>query len=93
MDGYGLRGNKSGNVVDNSSTNEKDISQKNKGKEGGAIEKEDKNTLKTRERKARAMREASPMCDYERIRAANIAERMEVFRMLDIDRAVLGAKE
>ena len=93
MDGYGLMGIKSGNVVDKSSTNEKEISQKNNGKEGGTIEKENKSTLKTRERKGRAMREASPMCDYERIRAANIAERMEVFRMLDIDRAVLGAKE
>ena len=32
----------------------------------------------------KALREASPACDYERIRAANIAERMELLRTLDI---------
>ena len=41
----------------------------------------------------KALREASPACDYERIRAANIAERMELLRTLDIERAVAGAKE
>ena len=37
-----------------------------------------------RKREKRALREASPVCDYERIRAANIAERMELLRKLDI---------
>ena len=31
-------------------------------------------------------------CEYERIRAVNIAERMEVLQMLDIGGAVVGAK-
>jgi len=44
-------------------------------------------------RKRKALREASPACDYERIRAANIAERMELLRTLDMERAVAGAKE
>ena len=38
-------------------------------------------------------REASPACEYERIRAANIAERIELLRALDIEGAVAGAKE
>ena len=41
----------------------------------------------------KALREASPACDYERIRAANIAERMELLRTLDIEGALAGAKE
>ena len=41
----------------------------------------------------KALREASPACEYERIRAANIAERMELLRALDIEGAVAGAKE
>ena len=39
----------------------------------------------------KALREASPACDYERIRAANIAERMELLRTLDIEGALSGA--
>ena len=45
-----------------------------------------------RKRERRALREASPVCDYERIRAANIAERMKLFRTLDIEGAVASAK-
>ena len=36
-------------------------------------------------RRKKALREASPACDYERIRAANIAERKELLRTLDIE--------
>ena len=43
-----------------------------------------------RKSRRRATREMSPGCEYERIRAANIAERMEVFQMLDIGAAVAG---
>ena len=46
-----------------------------------------------RKRERKALREASPACDYERIRAANIAERMELLRTLDIEGALAGAKE
>ena len=38
-----------------------------------------------RRRERKALREASPACDYERIRAANIAERRELLRTLDIE--------
>lgn len=40
--------------------------------------------------KRRATREMSPGCEYERIREANIAEKMEVLQMLDIGAAVAG---
>ena len=43
-----------------------------------------------RKRDRKALREASPACDYERIRAANIAERMELLRTLDIEGALAG---
>ena len=46
-----------------------------------------------RKREKKALREASPACDYERIRAANIAERMELLRSLDIEGTVAGVKE
>jgi len=46
-----------------------------------------------RKRERKALREASPACDYERIRAANIAERMELLRTLDIEGAVASVKE
>ena len=46
----------------------------------------------SKRKKRRALREASPVCDYERIRAANIAERMKLFRTLDIEGAVASAK-
>ena len=36
----------------------------------------------------RGKSKVAPACKYKRIRAANIAERTEVFHMLDIDRAV-----
>ena len=39
----------------------------------------------TRKRERKALREASPACDYERIRAANIAERVKLLRTLDIE--------
>ena len=55
-------------------------------------EVQEKRTCK-RKRERKALREASPACDYERIRAANIAERMELLRTLDMERAVAGAKE
>ena len=45
-----------------------------------------------RKRERRALREASPVCEYERIRAANIAERMELLRKLDIEGAVASVK-
>ena len=38
-----------------------------------------------RRRERKALREASPACDYERVRAANIAERMELLQTLDIE--------
>jgi len=43
-----------------------------------------------RRKSKRAMCEMSPGCEYERIRSANIAERIEVLQMLDIDAAVAG---
>ena len=46
-----------------------------------------------RKRERKALREVSPACDYERIRAANIAERMELLRTLDIEEAVASVKE
>lgn len=46
-----------------------------------------------RKSKRTVMREVSPACEYERIRVANIAERMELFQMLDIGGAVAGAKQ
>ena len=46
-----------------------------------------------RKRERKALREASPACDYERIRAANIAERRELLRTLDIEGAVASVKE
>lgn len=46
-----------------------------------------------RKRERKALREVSPSCDYERIRAANIAERMELLRTLDIEGAVASVKE
>ena len=41
-----------------------------------------------RKRGKKALREGSPACDYERIRAANIAERMELLQTLDIEGAL-----
>ena len=54
------------------------VERRSKSKQGiyGDIEK--RNTKKKREKKA--LRQASPACDYERIRAANIAERMELLQ-------------
>merc|ERR1712181_132093 len=46
-----------------------------------------------RKRERKALREVSPVCDYERIRAANIAERMALLQTLDMEGAVAGAKE
>ena len=45
------------------------------------------------QRGKKVLREASPACDYERIRAANIAERRELLRTLDIEGAVASVKE
>lgn len=67
------------------------VERKAKSKQGiyGDIEK--RNTKKKREKKA--LRQASPACDYERIRAANIAERMELLRTLDIEGSLAKAKD
>ena len=40
--------------------------------------------ISNRTRGKKAFLEASPVCEYERIRAANIAERMELLRTLDL---------
>ena len=52
-----------------------------------------KEMTKNKRREKKALREAPPACDYERIRAANIAERMELLRRIDVEGAVAGAKE
>ena len=57
------------------------------------VEEKSNTVGNTRRRERKALREASPACDYERIRAANIAERMELLRTLDIEGAVAGVKE
>jgi hypothetical protein len=40
--------------------------------------------ISNRTRGKKAFREASPVCEYERIRATNIAERMELLRTLGL---------
>jgi len=49
------------------------------------VEEKSNTVGNTRRRERKALREASPACDYERIRAANIAERRELLRTLDIE--------
>ena len=61
--------------------------------EKSSVHKKEEAQERTRKREKKAMREVSPVCEYERIRATNIAERMEFFRTLDIDGAVVGGKE
>ena len=62
-------------------------------KEEASIERDGEERAHKRKRERKALREASPACDYERIRAANIAERIELLKTLDIEGAVAGAKE
>ena len=62
-------------------------------KEEASIDRDGEERAHKRKRERKALREASPACDYERIRAANIAERMDLLRNLDIEGAVAGVKE
>ena len=45
------------------------------------------------QKKRSAMLAVTPTCEYERIRASNIAERMELFRKLNIEEALAEAKK
>ena len=80
-----IRAEKEGNVEGRGLN----LVEENKSEEG---EKRTNTVGNNRKSVKRALREASPACDYERIRAANIAERMNLFRTLDIEAAVAGAK-
>ena len=62
-------------------------------KEEARIDRDEEKRARKRKKERKALREVSPACDYERIRAANIAERMELLRRIDMEGAVAGAKE
>ena len=48
---------------------------------------------KISQKKKNATLAVTPTCEYERIRASNIAERMELFRKLNIEEALAEAKK
>jgi len=50
----------------------------------------EKAIIKKKEKKA--MKEAPPACEYERIRAKNIEERKEFFRKLNLERDIDAVK-
>ena len=79
--------------IEKSKNEEKGLNLAEENKTELDIDEGGKKRSSKRKKEKKALREASPACDYERIRAANIAERMELLRTLDIEGAVAGAKE
>jgi len=71
----------------------KGLSSAGENKEEARIDRDEEKRARKRKKERKALREVSPACDYERIRAANIAERMELLRRIDMEGAVAGAKE
>ena len=74
--------------------------EKDKKREEGEVRSASSDTMKVgvkekaimKKKEKKAMKEAPPACEYERIRAKNIEERKEFFRKLNLERDIDAVK-